>query len=142
MYGSDKGYKGKGQYLSKAGVEADKAGGGGTSNDGTSTNFALEGSVLKEILKEFPATVQEEKKAWGSPFVWFEEKDGAKKKRTVLGGVDDLKAYASKNFADDAAIQKQNVNPMSYGRGSEWGILNMFNNYSPGYTVPDPLPTA
>ena len=56
VYGSDKGYKGDGTFLSKEGLAADKTDkvAGGTANDGSSANIAKPGSVLLEIFKEFP----------------------------------------------------------------------------------------
>ena len=89
VYGSDKGYKGDGAYLSKEGLAADKtdATHGGTANDGSSANLAKPGSVLLEIFKEFPAKEVKGKEGWGSPFVWFETKDGSKKKLKLVGCV-------------------------------------------------------
>ena len=135
VYGSDKGYKGDGTFLSKEGLAADKtdATTGGTNNDGSSANIAKPGSVLLEIFKEFPAKDVKGKEGWGSPFVWFETKDGSKKKLTLVGGLSDLKEPTRANFADDKSVMRQDVEPMG------WGMINMFNNYSPGYTTPSPL---
>ena len=128
---------------SKEGFAADKAGAaaegkmlGGTANDGSSKNFAKEGSQLVEVLKEFPSKMQTEKLAHGSPFFWTEEKDGSKKKLTLVGGLSDLKEHTRANFADDKSVMRQDVEPMG------WGMINMFNNYSPGYTTPSPLAEA
>ena len=141
VYGSDKGYKGDGTFLSKEGLAADKTDkvAGGTANDGSSANIAKPGSVLLEIFKEFPAKEVKGKEGWGSPFVWFETKDGSKKKLKLVGGLSDLKEQldVSKNFADNATVMKYaTVEPMG------WGMINMLNNYSPGYTTPTPLSGA
>lgn len=135
MYQSDTGYKGSGTLGSKAGLKADM---GGTKNDGTSQNFAKEGSQLETILsKEFPNEIKEKCMAHGSPFFWIEEKAGAGKKLTYKGGFDAMAEFATANFADDASVQKQNISPLSF-----FGFCNMFSNPSPGYTVPEPLPSA
>ena len=65
--------------------------------------------------------------------MWFETKDGSKKKLTLVGGLSDLKEHTRANFADDKSVMRQDVEPMG------WGMINMFGNYSPGYTTPSPL---
>ena len=156
---------------SKEGFAADKAGAaaegkmlGGTSNDGSSKNFAKEGSQLVEVLKEFPSKMQTEKLAHGSPFFWTEEKDGSKKKLTYMGGYDAMCELATTKFADNKDVQYQNISAWSFGglcvrqdaralklQSSTEEISahdsrrvvpraqNVFNNPTPGYTVPDPL---
>ena len=132
VYQSDTGYKGAGTFLSDEGKKADttdKKAGLGTANDGTSKNFAKEGSVLFEVLKEFPKG--KEDLAFGSPFVFTQEG----KKVTKMGGVDALREWTTKTFPDNADIQKQNIDPVSFG-----GFINVFNNETPGFTMPSPLP--
>ena len=92
---------------------------------------ATEESVLFSLAAAFPESESEPYRSHGSPFVFFETADGAVE---YVGGVDALREWASANFADEEEVQAQNVNPMARG------VVNMFGNEVPGFTVPSPLP--
>lgn len=126
VYQSNTGFKGSGTLGSFEGLKADMS---GNQNSGKSGNSAKEGSFLVKILEEFPGEIQDTKQAHGSPFVWTEQMEGPKKKVTYLGGVDATIAWSKETFPDNAEVKAAGVIKM----------FNIFNNLTPGFTIPDPL---
>ena len=127
MFQDDKTYKGVGTFGSFEGLKADMQ---NTQTTGTSGNVGKSGSVLVTLLEEFPDEIKQKHQAHGSPFVWFEEPDGPSKKTlTYVGGVDALREWTAKAFPGDAAIKA----------AATVRIPNIFNNITPGFTIPDPL---
>ena len=127
VFQDDKTYKGAGTFGSFEGLKADMQ---NTQLTGASGNASKPGSMLVALLDEFPDEIKLKHQAHGSPFVWFEEADGPSKKAlTYVGGVDALRAWTAKTFPGDAAIKA----------AATVRIPNIFNNLTPGFTIPDPL---